>query len=266
MSATQSPPANVPTEMSRVDRISNLLAVIVPFVAVLVAIVLLWNKAVNAADLGIMVVMYVLTGVGITVGFHSLLTHRSFATYPWIERTFAVLGSLAVEGSVLDWVADHRKHHAFSDKDGDPHSPHVGHGDRPARPLARTRGLADGDPGPVRLEALRARPLRGPGDAEDRQAVPAARARHAAAADAGRLRAQRLHARRRARGLPVGRPGPDLLGPPRDLVDQLPLPRYGASASRSTISPRTSRGWRCRRSASPGTTTTMPSRGPPSTD
>ncbi len=150
MSATQSAPANVATEMSRVDRISNLIAVIAPFVAVLVAIVLLWNKAVDAADLGIMVVMYVLTGVGITVGFHRLLTHRSFATYPWIERTFAVLGSLAVEGSVLDWVADHRKHHAFSDKDGDPHSPHVGHGTglrglwhAHAGWLMETQGLSD---------------------------------------------------------------------------------------------------------------------------
>jgi len=69
-----------------------------------------------------------ITGLGITVGFHRLLTHRAFQTYPWLERTFAVLGSLAVEGSVLDWVADHRKHHANADKEGDPHSPHVGHG------------------------------------------------------------------------------------------------------------------------------------------
>ncbi|MBV8949063.1 MAG: fatty acid desaturase, partial [Solirubrobacterales bacterium] len=68
------------------------------------------------------------TGMGITVGFHRLLTHRAFQTYPWLERGFAVIGSLAVEGSVLDWVADHRKHHAHADKEGDPHSPHVGHG------------------------------------------------------------------------------------------------------------------------------------------
>jgi stearoyl-CoA desaturase (delta-9 desaturase) len=114
--------------VSRVDRISNLIGVVVPFLGVLIAIILLWNKAVDAADVAILVVMYVLTGVGVTVGFHRLLTHRSFQTYPWLERTFAVLGSLAVEGSVLDWVADHRKHHAFSDKEGDPHSPHIGHG------------------------------------------------------------------------------------------------------------------------------------------
>ena len=72
--------------------------------------------------------MYLLTAVGVTVGFHRLLTHRAFQTYPWLERTFAVLGSLSVQGSVMDWVADHRKHHAHTDKEGDPHSPHVGHG------------------------------------------------------------------------------------------------------------------------------------------
>jgi len=64
----------------------------------------------------------------VTVGFHRLLTHRAFQTYPWLERTFAVMGSLSVQGSVMDWVADHRKHHAHTDQEGDPHSPHVGHG------------------------------------------------------------------------------------------------------------------------------------------
>ncbi len=114
--------------MTKTDRIANLIGVVVPFVGVLIAVVLLWNHWVDATDLAILAVMYLLTGIGVTVGFHRLLTHRSFQTYPWLERVFAVLGSLAVEGSVLDWVADHRKHHAFSDREGDPHSPHVGHG------------------------------------------------------------------------------------------------------------------------------------------
>jgi stearoyl-CoA desaturase (delta-9 desaturase) len=114
--------------VTKADRISNLIGVVVPFAGVLVAAVLLWNDWVDATDLAILAAMYVLTGAGVTVGFHRLLTHRSFQTYPWIERVFAVLGSLAVEGSVLDWVADHRKHHAYSDREGDPHSPHVGHG------------------------------------------------------------------------------------------------------------------------------------------
>ncbi len=114
--------------MSRAERITNLAGVLVPFMGLLVAIVLLWNQAVDAVDVALLIVMYVLTGLGITVGFHRLLTHRAFRTYPWLERTFAVLGSLSVQGSVMDWVADHRKHHAHADDEGDPHSPHVGHG------------------------------------------------------------------------------------------------------------------------------------------
>jgi stearoyl-CoA desaturase (Delta-9 desaturase) len=114
--------------MTRAERIANLSGVVVPFAGVLAAIILLWNRAVDWTDLGILAAMYLITAVGITVGFHRLLTHRAFQTYAWLERTFAVMGSLAVEGSVLDWVADHRKHHAHADKEGDPHSPHVGHG------------------------------------------------------------------------------------------------------------------------------------------
>ncbi len=114
--------------MTRAERNMNLIGVVAPFVGVIAAIVLLWNRAVGPADLAILAVMYLISGIGVTVGFHRLLTHRAFQTYPWVERTFAVLGSLSVQGSVLDWVADHRKHHAHADKDGDPHSPHVGHG------------------------------------------------------------------------------------------------------------------------------------------
>jgi stearoyl-CoA desaturase (Delta-9 desaturase) len=114
--------------MNRTERFANLLGVVVPLAGVVVAIVLLWNRAVNVADLAILASTYLITAVGITIGFHRLLTHRAFATYPWLERTFAVLGSMAVQGSVLDWVADHRKHHAHTDREGDPHSPHVGHG------------------------------------------------------------------------------------------------------------------------------------------
>jgi stearoyl-CoA desaturase (delta-9 desaturase) len=114
--------------VTRVERTANLGGVVLPFIGTLAAIVLLWNRAVDVTDLVILVVMYLITAVGITVGFHRLLTHRAFASYPWVERTFAVLGSLSVQGSVMDWVADHRKHHAHTDREGDPHSPHVGHG------------------------------------------------------------------------------------------------------------------------------------------
>ena len=114
--------------MSRAERYANLAGVIVPFVGVLAAIILLWHSWVDGIDLAVLAVMYVATAGGITVGFHRLLTHRSFQTKPWVAHTFAVLGSLSVQGSVLDWVADHRKHHAHTDQEGDPHSPHVGHG------------------------------------------------------------------------------------------------------------------------------------------
>ncbi len=115
-------------DMTRSERIGNLIGVAAPFVGVIAAVVLLWNRAVDGTDLAILAVMYLLTAASITVGFHRLLTHRAFQTYSWLEQAFAVGGSLAVQGSVMDWVADHRKHHAHTDKEGDPHSPHVGHG------------------------------------------------------------------------------------------------------------------------------------------
>jgi len=114
--------------MTRAEKTANLVGVVVPFLGVIAAIVLLWNSWVDATDLALLVVFYLLSAVGVTVGYHRLLTHRSFKTQPWLERTFAVLGSMSVQGSVLDWVADHRKHHAHTDEEGDPHSPHVGHG------------------------------------------------------------------------------------------------------------------------------------------
>ncbi len=114
-------------EMSRTEKVANLGAVVIPFLATLAAVVLLWNKVVSATDLVIAAVMYLATAVGITVGFHRLLTHRSFQTSKPLEYTFAVLGSMAVQGPVISWVADHRKHHAHTDSEGDPHSPHIGH-------------------------------------------------------------------------------------------------------------------------------------------
>lgn len=114
-------------EMTRVEKAANLGAVVVPFAATLAAIVLLWNSLVTPADLAIAAAMYLLTAIGITVGFHRLLTHRSFQTAKPVEYTFAVLGSMAVQGPVISWVADHRKHHAHTDEEGDPHSPHIGH-------------------------------------------------------------------------------------------------------------------------------------------
>ncbi len=113
--------------MTRTEKAANLGAVVLPFLATLTAIALLWNSLVRPADLAIAAGMYLITATGITIGFHRLLTHRSFQTPRPVERVFAVLGSMAVQGPVISWVADHRKHHAHTDEEGDPHSPHVGH-------------------------------------------------------------------------------------------------------------------------------------------
>jgi stearoyl-CoA desaturase (delta-9 desaturase) len=115
-------------DVTRLHRNANVAAVILPFGAFLVAVPLLWNSVVGWTDLVILLVLYLLSGLGITVGFHRLLTHRSFETYRPVRYAFALLGTMAVQGPVIGWVADHRKHHAFTDEEGDPHSPHVGHG------------------------------------------------------------------------------------------------------------------------------------------
>jgi stearoyl-CoA desaturase (Delta-9 desaturase) len=114
--------------MTRAERTANLIGVVVPFLGLLAAIFLLWNSWVDWIDLGIMAGLYLVCGLGITVGYHRLLTHRAFQTHKPLEYGFAVVGSMALQGGVLDWVADHRKHHAHTDEEGDPHSPHVGHG------------------------------------------------------------------------------------------------------------------------------------------
>jgi stearoyl-CoA desaturase (Delta-9 desaturase) len=110
------------------DRIITGLVTVVPFLAVIVAGWQVWGSALNWTDVFLFVTLYFFTGLGITVGFHRLLTHRSFKTKPWLRGLFGILGSAAIEGPVISWVADHRKHHTFSDEHGDPHSPHVDHG------------------------------------------------------------------------------------------------------------------------------------------
>ncbi len=88
----------------------------------------MWKRELQPRDIAILVIMYVPITLGVTVGFHRLLTHRSFKTSPAMRGLLAVLGTMAIEGPVISWVADHRKHHAYSDRFGDPHSPHVDHG------------------------------------------------------------------------------------------------------------------------------------------
>jgi stearoyl-CoA desaturase (Delta-9 desaturase) len=114
--------------VTRLERNVNIAAVLVPFLAVIAGAVLLWRSFFGLRDLAILAAMYLLTAVGVTVGFHRLLTHRAFQTHPWLRYTLAALGSMAVQGPAIDWVADHRKHHTFTDEEGDPHSPHAGQG------------------------------------------------------------------------------------------------------------------------------------------
>jgi stearoyl-CoA desaturase (delta-9 desaturase) len=101
------------------------LLVVGPVVALAVAVPLLWGRAMRVSDLVVAAVFYVVSGFGVTVGYHRLFAHRSFRPKRWLKIVLAVAGSLALEGSVVGWVANHRRHHVFSDRPGDPHSPHL---------------------------------------------------------------------------------------------------------------------------------------------
>ena len=100
-----------------------LIFVIVPLLATVLAIWLLWERAVHWSDLALLVIMYTLTLLGVTAGFHRMVAHRSFRPHPVIKFVLLVLGSMASQGPVLRWVAVHIKHHAKADHEGDPHSP-----------------------------------------------------------------------------------------------------------------------------------------------
>jgi stearoyl-CoA desaturase (delta-9 desaturase) len=113
--------------MSKLEKYANLVAVIVPFAGLIAAIAFLPSTYVGPTDLAILAGMYLVSAFGITIGYHRLLTHRAFDTPKPVKYALAIMGQTAVQGPVIDWVADHRKHHAFTDEDGDPHSPH-GHG------------------------------------------------------------------------------------------------------------------------------------------
>jgi stearoyl-CoA desaturase (delta-9 desaturase) len=105
------------------EQTALLIFIVVPFVALLAAVPFAWGRALHTHDVVIAVGLYIFTGLGITVGFHRFFTHGSFRANRPLTLILAIAGSMAVEGPVLRWVADHRRHHAFSDRDGDPHSP-----------------------------------------------------------------------------------------------------------------------------------------------
>ena len=100
-----------------------LIVVVVPLLATGLAIRLLWARAVHWSDLALLLTMYALVAFGVTVGYHRMLTHRSFRPHPVVKCLLLILGSMSVEGPALQWAATHIKHHALSDREGDPHSP-----------------------------------------------------------------------------------------------------------------------------------------------
>jgi len=118
-----------PVEHETRDRIITGLLTVVPFLMLGFVVWQVWGDWFHWSDLLVFAIVYIPFGLGITVGFHRLFTHRSFKTGPAVRAIIGALGSAAIEGPVISWVADHRKHHAFSDQEGDPHSPHVGHGE-----------------------------------------------------------------------------------------------------------------------------------------
>jgi stearoyl-CoA desaturase (delta-9 desaturase) len=117
-----------PVVHERRDRTITVIVTAAPILSLFGAGWLLWDRVLGWNDLFVFGLLYLLTGFGVTIGFHRLLTHRAFKTTRTVRAVLAILGSAAIEGPVISWVADHRKHHAFSDREGDPHSPHVDHG------------------------------------------------------------------------------------------------------------------------------------------
>ncbi len=114
-------------DQALIDQVANVVVTVVPVGLVGLAMWSAWGGALRWPDLVVLAITYLLTGVGVTVGYHRLFTHRSFKTSAPMRALFAALGSAAIEGPVIEWVANHRKHHRFSDQPGDPHSPHLDH-------------------------------------------------------------------------------------------------------------------------------------------
>jgi stearoyl-CoA desaturase (Delta-9 desaturase) len=122
------PVRHQPEAVSLGSKITMIIAVILPFAGLVAGIALMWGRGSSLFYIALMASMYVITVLGITVGFHRLFTHRSFETSKFMTAVLAIMGSMAVEGPLLKWVAMHRRHHQHSDDHDDPHSPHF-HGD-----------------------------------------------------------------------------------------------------------------------------------------
>jgi len=119
-----SPEAAAPEALPIAERAITLSVILLPLVGLIAAIVHAWGWGVGWTEIGLLIGMYIATGLGITVGFHRLFTHSSFRAGPVVTAIFGILGSMAFEGPLLRWVAYHRCHHQHSDHAADPHSPH----------------------------------------------------------------------------------------------------------------------------------------------
>lgn len=113
---------------ARLQKRIVLLVTVLPFLGLIAALWSAWGAGLSALDAALFASMYLVSGFGVTVGFHRLFTHQSFQARPWVRAALAIAGSMAIQGPVIRWVADHRRHHAFSDQPGDPHSPHLDEG------------------------------------------------------------------------------------------------------------------------------------------
>jgi stearoyl-CoA desaturase (delta-9 desaturase) len=111
--------------VNRRKQVVNVVAVVVPFVGLLVAIPMLWGAVVGPLDLALLAGFYLVSCFGISLGYHRLLSHRSYKTHGPVRTALAYCGTLALQGPPIEWVADHRLHHSHADEDGDPHSPHL---------------------------------------------------------------------------------------------------------------------------------------------
>ena len=240
-----------------------------PFAGLAAAVWLAWGHGVGLTDLLLAFAFYMVTGLGVTVGFHRMLTHGSFSARPALRVALAIAGSMSFEGDVIGWVATHRRHHAFADRPGDPHSPYR-YG---TSVTGQLRGLAHAHMGWLMHEDPTPRDRYAPDMLADRgmrrvsAAFPALCIASLALPFAigwalgGTLRAGLL-------ALVWAGLVRITLAPARDLERELALPRVRRavlSAPAGTTAPPTCGPWRCSRSARAGTTCTTPTRPAPAT-
>ena len=128
---TPSPPAVAPPGLPpmlaepyiRFEQVLAVVFTIVPMLALTAAVPLVWGWGLSWLDVGLAVGFYLVSALGVTVGYHRYFTHRAFTANRGLRNALAIAGSMSLQGDVITWVADHRRHHVFTDREGDPHSP-----------------------------------------------------------------------------------------------------------------------------------------------